>query len=477
MDRNKLVARNKTITDEAREILDAVTKENPLTDEQRAELDRLDTELRANEAALEVLNEREEQDARLARVNASRAQYGTQRTGHPGDISSSFGGSTRDQAKRTLDTLHRSGQLPDHAAEKATDLVTKQGTARDQDVAARWVVVAGNEAYRSAFGKMLADPQKGHMLWTPQEQEAYRQAEQLRVEMRANMAEATGGAGGYMVPVVLDPAIMLSSSGSINPLRRISRVVQTVGSQWSGITSTGISAEWLGADNTARAMSEQPPVVANPNIPVFLGDAFVPYSYEIGMDIRDFQAEITKLTLDAADQLMNTAYTTGTGVGQPKGLITALVAAGGSSVVASGTADTFKASDVYALQNAQAPRFSARSEWVAALPTINTMAQMETTAGARLFPELGSGRLLNRSIHELSNMDGAVNATQENYILAYGDFSNFVIVDRIGTTIELIPNLMDPATGRPSGKRGLVLYFRTGSDVVVPNAFRLLNVT
>ncbi|MFE2612273.1 phage major capsid protein [Micromonospora chalcea] len=410
-------------------------------------------------------------EQRLARVERSRSQYGY-RTGD--DTPDVFGGSVRDQAKRTVDTLHRSGQLPDHAAEKATDLLTKQGNTYDQGVAARWLVVAGNEQYRSAFNKLLADPAKGHLLWSPAEQEAYRQAEQFRAETRA-MSESVSGAGGYMVPVTLDPAIMLTSGGSVNPLRRISRVVQTTGSQWSGITSAGVTAEWLGADNTSREMADASPTVANPNIPVHLGDAFVPYSYEVGMDVRDFESEIRGLMLDGADQLMATAYTTGSGVGQPKGLITALVAAGGSTLVASATADAFGKADPYNVQNALPPRFQPRAEWVAALPTINTMAQMETAAGARLFPELGNGRLLNRSIHELSNMDGTIETSTANYLLAYGDFSNFVIVDRIGTQIELIPNLMG-AAGRPTGRRGLVLYFRTGSDVVNPNAFRLLNV-
>ena len=30
--------------------------------------------------------------------------------------------------------------------------------------------------------------------------------------------------------------------------------------------------------------------------------------------------------------------------------------------------------------------------------------------------------------------------------------------------------------GRPTGQRGLLLHVRTGSDVVVPNAFRVLSV-
>lgn len=75
------------------------------------------------------------------------------------------------------------------------------------------------------------------------------------------------------------------------------------------------------------------------------------------------------------------------------------------------------------------------------------------------------------------SVGGAINAaaTANNYVLLYGDFTNFVIVDRIGTTLELVPHLFG-ANQRPTGQRGALLWFRTGSDVVVPNAFRLLDV-
>jgi HK97 family phage major capsid protein len=187
----------------------------------------------------------------------------------------------------------------------------------------------------------------------------------------------------------------------------------------------------------------------------------------------NFSEEVTRLLVDGADQLMATAYTTGSGSGQPTGIITALP---GGSLVASATTDTFARADVYNVQNALPPRFSANAQWCAGLPIINTMSQFETTAGARLFPELSDGRLLNKPINELSNMDSVINATQDNKILLYGDFSNLVIVDRIGSTVELIPNLVG-ANRRPTGQRGLFLWFRTGSDSLVDNAFRCLNVT
>jgi HK97 family phage major capsid protein len=203
----------------------------------------------------------------------------------------------------------------------------------------------------------------------------------------------------------------------------------------------------------------------------------VPYSFEIGMDAVNFATELQRVLMDAADQLMATAYTTGTGSGQPRGVITALD--GTTSELSPGVAETFAAADVFKVQNALPPRFQARARWCANLSTINTMAQFETTNGSKMFPELGSNppALLRKPMDELSNMDGSINtaASADNFTLLYGDFSQFVIVDRIGTHLELIQNLVG-TNRRPTGQRGALLWFRTGSDVVVSNAFRVLNV-
>ena len=75
----------------------------------------------------------------------------------------------------------------------------------------------------------------------------------------------------------------------------------------------------------------------------------------------------------------------------------------------------------------------------------------------------------------LSNMDGTIDAGQKNYVIAYGQFNEFVIVDRFPASVELIMNLFD-TNRRPTGQRGMFLWARTGSDSVVDNAFRLLNM-
>ena len=54
-----------------------------------------------------------------------------------------------------------------------------------------------------------------------------------------------------------------------------------------------------------------------------------------------------------------------------------------------------------------------------------------------------------------------------------GDFSRFLIVERIGLQIELIPHLLG-ANRRPTEERGLYAYFRNRSKVIDAAAFRVL---
>jgi len=52
--------------------------------------------------------------------------------------------------------------------------------------------------------------------------------------------------GGYLLPFVLDPTIILTNSASANPWRRISRNVTTTSSTWNGVNSAGVTARGAG---------------------------------------------------------------------------------------------------------------------------------------------------------------------------------------------------------------------------------------
>ena len=84
--------------------------------------------------------------------------------------------------------------------------------------------------------------------------------------------------------------------------------------------------------------------------------------------------------------------------------------------------------------------------------------------------------MLRRPVHEMSQLespDAAV--TDVVFPLLYGDFKQFAIIDRVGATISVLPVLLG-ANQRPDATSGFWLYARTGSDVLIPDAFRALKV-
>jgi HK97 family phage major capsid protein len=73
----------------------------------------------------------------------------------------------------------------------------------------------------------------------------------------------------------------------------------------------------------------------------------------------------------------------------------------------------------------------------------------------------------------VENSAMATVTTTGTKFLAYGDFSRFYIVDRIGLQIELIQHLFG-ASQRPTGQRGLFAYWRNSSKLIDANAIRVL---
>ena len=155
-------------------------------------------------------------------------------------------------------------------------------------------------------------------------------------------------------------------------------------------------------------------------IPVHFGDVYVPYSFEVGMDARNFLEELTRVMSDAADHSRRLRTPPDPGPGSPRASLPGWRAR--RVEINTTGSEALVAADAYALQNALPPRFQANARWVANIATINTFAQFETTNGALKFPEIANDRLLRKPLHELSNMDGAINAaaTANNYVLLIG---------------------------------------------------------
>jgi len=205
----------------------------------------------------------------------------------------------------------------------------------------------------------------------------------------------------------------------------------------------------------------------------------VPFSVEIGGDWAGIESDLRMAFADARDRFEGTAFATGNGSTAPTGIITALTGVSGS-ITTSATTDTFALADVYSLSEGIGPRYRRNASWMANLSILNKIRQFATANNYHGFLTDLVGdtprQMLGRPVYECSDMDGTY-GSGENYVLLYGDFKNYVIVDRVGMSVELVPHLFHTDNNRPSGQRGLLAWWRVGADSVNDPAFQMLNVT
>ena len=322
------------------------------------------------------------------------------------------------------------------------------------------VLANGSSDYMSAFNEYLRTG--GQPQYTPEQAAA----------VRASLS-TSGSAGGYSLPTLLDPTLIHTGTATRNPVRSIARVETGTQNVWHGVGVGNVTTGWVAEGS---ALSDGSPTFASPSVTAGKLTAYITASYEIFQD-SNLQAQLPGLIAESFDFAEGTAFITGSGSAGPKGIVTAISATAGSTVTATtrGSFTSASAVDVFAVLNAVPSRYEDTSTWLANKATFNTIRQMSTGSYGSLFwTDLNAGtpeQLLGSPRKSASDM---ASATTSGTVLAIlGDFSQFLIYDRIGTSVEFIANVVD-GSGIPTGQRGLVAYKRVGSDVTDLNAFRFL---
>jgi HK97 family phage major capsid protein len=329
---------------------------------------------------------------------------------------------------------------------------------------ARHVLIHGSPTYRRAWGKSMVG---------------------LRLSNEEQRALSWSGSntGGQAVPVTLDPTIIPTSNSVVNPMRALSRIETISGSNtWNGVSSGAITASYAAE---IAPTTDNSPTMAAPTATVQRAQAFVPFSIEIQQDWGALESEMAKLFQDAKDDLEGAQFITGVGTTVfPQG-----VAVGTTTTVAAATGLTVTAANLYALEAALPPRFRPNESFIANRGIYNVVRGIDTAGGAALWLYVSQGlvtqsptpgntvaTLLGRGAWEASGMQATVvNATK---IMIVGDFSYYLILDRIGMNVELIPHLFGAAQGNlPVGQRGLYAYWRNTAKVLSAAAFVALTGT
>jgi len=338
--------------------------------------------------------------------------------------------------------------------------LVKEHVRKSPDWVLNWIG-RSREEYSSGWAKLMTEPN----------------GMTLSQEERAAVAVGTNTQGGYLVPTHLDPTLILTNSGSANIMRglaSVSTLSQAQGNTWHGVTTAGVTASW---DAEATEVSDDSPGFGTVEISTYKPQALVQATIEAFEDIAGLTSDVMMLFADARDRLEGAAHMVGTGSGQAKGIFVALDAST-TVEITSTTAAVIGEVDVHALYKAVPQRWRGRGAWLMA-PTYNlAIKRLGTAVSSSYSGDLTqpvTDRILGRPVYESDDCPITQTTTALDNEIIYGDFSNYKIVDKPGSTsVEFIPHLFNTANNLPDGRRAWYMHWRTGADATNILAFRLL---
>jgi HK97 family phage major capsid protein len=332
---------------------------------------------------------------------------------------------------------------------------------------AEHVLRTGSPEYRRAFMKYLSGEPRNDA--------------ENQVLYRAMSLTTTSG--GFAVPFVLDPTLIPTSNGAVNPYRQISDVIQITVDEWRGVSSGGVTPAFQAE---AAATTDVSPTLAQPTVSTEMARAAIPYSIEIGMDWGSFATEMARDIQDGKDVLEATKFAVGSGTNEPFGVVT-----GATTVFTAADTDSLVLADIYSWHNALPPRF--RNGAVATFNNniLDKVRQIDTAGGSGMLQPniqlrsaaqvatMTDGRagvdLFGHPVYEASGQSAAVTTGQ--LVGVIGWFGRYYkIVDRVGLTVVDAGYAQDATTGLPNGQKFLLAYWRVGAKVLHANAFRTLKM-
>lgn len=370
----------------------------------------------------------------------------------------------RSAAMRVLDKAD-SDLVSDASKAKVEALIGRSTGSFDGHHVAKRLLITESDAYRSAFAKAVA-ANGSTPAWDQDEVRAMN-------EFRAAMS-LTDANGGFGVPVLIDPTIIVTSGASDVPLLRVARIESITNDEWKGVSSAGVTWSF---DAEATEVSDDSPTLAQPTVKAEKAQGFIAYSIEIGEDYPGFAAEMSRLLDEGYRDLLASATAIGTGTNAPTGIFTALDANTNVEVVVT-TDGAFGAVDLDKVWAALPERYRRNASWFMNVDVENEIRAFGSgTATSRFTVDQtreGISLLNGKPVLTSDYAPTFTGTTGAANILVVGDFSNYLVAQRVGMSVQLVPFLFGTTNNRPTGQRGWYAYARVGADSINDLGFRLL---
>lgn len=331
----------------------------------------------------------------------------------------------------------------------------------------------GNLAWRNRATDETVDID-GYKAWVAEFGTYLRANDERELSTKA-LSAGSNPNGGYLVPTA-QSAMIVSKIFESSPLRQLA-TVETIGTDSIEISvDTGDAATgWVGEIGTRAATAT--PDVGTQKISVhevyakqqatqkFLEDASI-----------NVEAWLADKTADKMARTEATAFVSGTGVNQPRGILTYTAgSAGARSTILqynSGSATLITADAVLAMPYQIKSDYMANAVWLMKRSTVMAVMLLKDGQGQYIWrPGLATGQPSTLAGYNIQPADDMPAVAAGTLPVAFGDFRHgYRVVDRLGIT-----TLRDPFSAKP-----FVEFYsrkRVGGDVVDFEAFALMVVS
>ena len=355
-----------------------------------------------------------------------------------------------DAAKRIAERMNWATTERTESKDHAIYLLDKDYTG---ELAER-MINAGSKAYERAWSKYAAGKAIGGLTFE----------EQRALQLGSDPD------GGFAVPVQLDPTVIWTSAGVVNPIRSLATVKTITGKEYQGVTSGGttVSRSLEGAEFAENTWTLGQPTIRTERV---TGYTTFTYEAEAWNAIRE---EIVFALRDAKDREEAESYTNGNGTSPaPFGLVSTHAA---PNLVDTAVTAAFSDVDLYAVKEALDPRYRAGAVWMMDEGIVHQIRMWAQNDGPDLIQRIDGpnpDRLLGFSVHENFNMSSALTAGTK--IAVFGDLKGYYIVDRVGMSIEVNQMVLGP-NRRPTGQRGIAAYWMNNAKWWVPGSAKTLKI-
>ena len=278
------------------------------------------------------------------------------------------------------------------------------------------------------------------------------------------MQEGVDADGGYLVPTEFENQIVAGLEEA-NVVRSIAKVITTSAERKIPLAATHSVAQWT-LENGAYAESN--PTFGQITVDAYKLTDLVKVSTELLQDsMFDLESYIATEFARAFGVAEEQAFCVGTGTGQPTGIFTAN---GGHVGVTAGTAITVD-NLIDLIYSLKAP-YRRNAKFLMKDSTISALRKLKDSNGAYLWqPSVQAGqpdRLLGYPIYTSPYVPDVATSA---YPIAFGDFSNYWICDRLGRTVQRLNELYST-----NGQVGFICTQRVDGKVVLAEGIQLLQM-